>query len=61
MRTAFVLTTVVLALALGIIAAALDSRLLIRTLVIGLVPAIWGVSHVLERLGGRAMWHFTAP
>jgi hypothetical protein len=61
MRAAFVLTTVVLALALGIIAAASESRLLIRALVIGFVPAIWGVSHILERLTDRDMWRFTAP
>jgi hypothetical protein len=61
MRAAFVLTTVVLALALGIIAAASESRLLIRALVIGFVPAIWAVSHVLERLTAHDMWDFTAP
>jgi hypothetical protein len=61
MRAVFVLTTIMLALALGIIAAASESRLLIRVLVIGFVPVAWGVSHVLERLTGRDMWHFTAP
>ena len=61
MRAGFVLTTVMLALALGIIAAAAESRLLIRALVIGFVPAVWAVSHVLERLTAGDMWHFTAP
>jgi hypothetical protein len=61
MRAAFVVTIVALALVLGIIAAASDGRLLIRALVIGVVPAIWGISHVLERLTGRDMWRFTAP
>jgi hypothetical protein len=61
LRSGFVLTTIVLALGFGIIAGASESRLLMRALVIGFVPAIWAVSHVLERLAGRDMWHFTAP
>ena len=61
MRTAFVLTTIVLALALGIIAGVLESRLLTRALIIGFAPAVWAASHVVERLSGRDMWHFSAP
>jgi hypothetical protein len=61
MRTAFVLTTIVLALVLGIIAGISESRLLTRALIIGFAPAIWAASHVAERLTGRDMWHFTAP
>jgi len=61
MRTAFVLTTIVLALALGIIAGISESRLLTRVLIIGLAPAIWAASHVVERLTGREVWRFTAP
>ncbi len=61
MRTGFVLTTILLALALGIIAGASDSRLLTRVLIIGFAPAIWAASHVIERLTGRDIWHFTAP
>ena len=61
MRTAFVLTTIVLALALGIIAGISESRVLTRALIIGFPPAIWAASHVVERLMGRDMWHFTAP
>jgi hypothetical protein len=61
MRTGFAVTTIVLALALGIIAGASESRLLTRAIVIGLVPAIWAVSHALEWLTGRDMWYFTAP
>ena len=61
MRTAFVLTTIVLALALGIVAGISDSRMLTRALIIGFVPVIWAASHVVERLTGRDMWHFTAP
>ena len=52
MRAVFVLTTVVFALALGVVAAASESRLLIRALIVGFVPAIWAVSHVVERLTG---------
>ena len=61
MRTGFVLSTIVLALALGIIAAISESRLLTRALIIGFVPAISVASYALERLTGRGMWHFTAP
>ena len=57
MRTTFVLTTIVLALALGLIAGISESRLLTRALIVGLVPAIWAASHVIERLTGRtATW-----
>jgi hypothetical protein len=61
MRAVFVLTTVVVALALGVVAAASESRLLIRALIVGFGPAIWAVSHVVERLAGRDLWHFSAP
>ena len=61
MRTAFVLTTIALALALGIIAGISESRLLTRALIIGFAPAIWAASLVVDRLTGRDMWHFTAP
>ena len=61
MRTAFVLTTVALALALGIIAGISESRLLTRALIIGFAPAIWAASHAIERFIGRDMWLFTAP
>ena len=42
MRAAFVLTTIVLALALGIIAGISESRLLTRALIIGFAPADLG-------------------
>ena len=61
MRTAFVLTTIVLALGLGVIAGVLESRLLTRALIIGFAPAVWAASHVVEGLSGRDLWHFTAP
>ena len=61
MRATFVLSTIVLALALGIIAAASESRLLTRALIIGFVPAMWGLAHLVERLTGRDLWHFSAP
>jgi hypothetical protein len=61
MRALFVSTTVALALAFAITAAASESRLLVRALIVGFVPAIWAVSHVFERLRGRDLWHFTAP
>jgi hypothetical protein len=61
MRVGFLLATIVLAFALGIVAGTSESRLLTRALVIGVVPAIWTLSHALERLTGNDMWHFTAP
>ncbi|HEY7170584.1 MAG TPA: hypothetical protein VH417_07035 [Vicinamibacterales bacterium] len=61
MRAVFVLTTVVLAIALGIIAGASESRFLTRALVAGFVPTIWVASQVIERLTGRDLWHFKAP
>ena len=61
MRTTFVLTTIVLALALGVIAGVVESRVVTRVLIIGFAPAIWAASHVVERLTGGDMWHFTAP
>jgi len=61
MRFGFVFTTIVLALGFGVIAGASESRLLTGTLVIGVIPAIWAVAHVVARLTGRDMWHFTTP
>jgi hypothetical protein len=61
MRSGFVLTTVVLAIALGVIAGTSESRLLTRGLVVVFVPAIWAVSRLLERLRGRDIWRFMAP
>jgi hypothetical protein len=61
MRTGFVLTTIALALGLGIIGGISESRPLTRALIIGFAPAIWAALHVIERLTGRDMWHFTAP
>jgi hypothetical protein len=61
MRTGFVLATIVIALALGIIAGGSESRLLTRVLVIGSIPAIWATSRLVEWLTGREMWHFSAP
>jgi hypothetical protein len=61
MRTAFVLTTIVLALALGISAGISESRLLTRALIVGFAPVVWAASHLVERLTGRGVWHFTAP
>jgi hypothetical protein len=61
MRPVFVLTIVVVALALGVIAAASESRLLIRTLIVGFVPGIWAVLHAIERVTGRDLWDFSVP
>lgn len=61
MRAVFVFATVVIALLLGIVAAASESHLLIRALIVGYIPAMWGVSHLIERVTGRDMWDFSAP
>ncbi len=61
MRSGFVFTTILLALALGAVAGASESRLLTRAFVIGFVPAIWALWHAVEWLTGRGLWHFTAP
>lgn len=61
MRAIFVLTTVILALTLGVVAGTSENRLWIRALIIGIVPAMWGVSRAVERLTERDMWHFGAP
>jgi hypothetical protein len=61
MRPVFFLITVVVALALGVVAAASESRLLIRALIVGFVPVMWAVSYAIERLTGRDIWHFSAP
>ena len=61
MRPVFVLTTVGVALALGVISAAAESRVLLRTLIVGFIPMMWAVSHAIEHVTGRGMWHFSAP
>jgi hypothetical protein len=53
--------TVVLALVLGVGAALSDSRVFVAIATIGMAPLIWGASHLIERLTGRALWHFSAP
>jgi len=61
MRAAFVLTSVVLGLAFGVLAAGWANRLLLGALITGSMVAIWALSHIVERVRGRDMWHFTAP
>jgi len=61
MRATFVLTTIVLALGLGTAAAASESHLFLRAAIVGLIPAIWVVSRLLEWRRGRDVWHFSPP
>jgi hypothetical protein len=61
MRTAFVLTTITVALGLGIVAGMSDGGLLTRALIVGFAPAVWAASYAIDRFTGRDMWHFTAP
>lgn len=61
MRTALVLGTLGLAMVVGMIAAASGSRTIMAAVVAGLVPAVWGLSRVIERALGRDMWRFDAP
>jgi len=60
-KAAFVMGTVVLALALGVGAAWSDSRLLVAVATMGMAPLVWGASHLIERLTGRDLWHSAAP
>jgi hypothetical protein len=53
--------TVVLALALGVGAALSNSRLFVAAATTGIAPLLWGASHLIERLTGRDLWHFSAP
>jgi hypothetical protein len=61
MRAIFVFTVVIIALALGAVVGASESRLLTRTLVVGFIPVMWALSYAIERVSGRDMWHFSAP
>ena len=50
------------ALAAGGIAGARDiAAPLTGWLAIALVPAVWGLLHLIERRIGRRIWHYTAP
>jgi hypothetical protein len=61
MRTTFVMVTLLLALALGVVAALLDSRLFVGIVTIGIIPMIWGASDLIERLTGHDLWRFSTP
>jgi hypothetical protein len=61
MRAIFVVTTVLVALASGVVAAASDSRLLLRMLIIGFIPMLGAASYAAERLTGGDLWQFRAP
>ena len=61
MRGVFVLATIVIVLALGVVAGAAESLLLSRVLIVGLVPAIWVAARAIERFSGRELWRFKAP
>jgi hypothetical protein len=53
---------VVLALAVGIFAGTwYVNSALVGWLAIGLVPVMWGLMHLVERLIGRGIWNYTAP
>jgi hypothetical protein len=60
-RAAFVVGTAVLALALGVGAAISDSRLFVVIATMGMASLIWGAAHLVERLTGRDLWHFSPP
>ena len=61
MRAFLVLTTVILALALGIVASHWVTPALAPYLVIGFGATVWVMSHALERMAGRGIWDFSAP
>ena len=60
MRAFFVFTTVILALALGVVAH-WAAPALAPALAIGFGAAVWAIAHALERMLGRGIWHFSAP
>lgn len=60
MRALFMLTTVVLAVALGVASRWLAPAVA-TILVIGFSAAVWLISHALERMLGRDIWDFSAP
>jgi hypothetical protein len=61
MRAAFVLGTVVLAVALGVLIAVSGNGLASAAVAAAFVWAIWAVSRGLERALGHGLWHFGAP
>jgi hypothetical protein len=61
-QTLVVFTGVTIALALGITTVALGASLRVAGwMAIGLVPFMWALLHLIERLLGREIWHYTAP
>jgi hypothetical protein len=61
MKAFLVLTTVVLALALGVVATHRMTPTLAPYLVIGFGATVWVMSHALERMAGGDLWDFSAP
>jgi hypothetical protein len=61
MRALFVLTTVILALALGGVASHWVTPALAPLLVIGFGAAVWASSHLVDRIAGHDVWDFSAP
>lgn len=61
MRAFFVLTTVILALALGGAASHWVTPALALVLVIGFAAAVWASSHAVDWMVGRDIWNFSAP
>jgi len=51
-----------IALSVGVLAGMLElSAPLVGWLAIGLVPVLWTLVHLTERVIGREIWHYTAP
>jgi len=51
-----------IALSVGVLAAMLElSAPLVGLLAIGLVPVLWTLLHLTERVTGREIWHYAAP
>ena len=61
-QTLVVFVGVAIALVLGITTAAWGASLRAAGwIAIGCVPIMWALLHLIERLIGRAIWHYSAP
>lgn len=57
-----VLSGLSIALSVGVLAGTLElGTRLVGLLAIGLVPVVWTLLYLTERVTGREIWHYAAP